>query len=163
VTEKPFNINGHARIKFCLSLRWIAPLKEVAHVVTTGTETLLNPTKLAGLTSRLLTDAPIDFEISANNITLNPDENDPNIAFILESYPFFYLTEEELKSRYFHQSLLVFKYNSFSGSSHASYILSNPALELCLTLNRIWHCERSLLGVEECGSRDYASKFSIEC
>ncbi|XP_021958481.1 neuroblastoma-amplified sequence [Folsomia candida] len=134
------------------STRLISSLKDVAHVVTTGTGTLLNPSKLAGLTSRFLTDSKLEMGGSSSAKLIN--ESSLTNSFILESYPFFYFNENELKSRYLHPSLLAFKYDSFSGATHEDYVSSNPTLQLCFSLNRIWHCERSLLGIEECGERD---------
>ncbi|CAG7659244.1 unnamed protein product [Allacma fusca] len=121
---------------------WINPLKKVAQVVKTGGGAILAGT---GRT------------IQENIISSNPvqpcQEELPNENFLQESYPAFYITTDDV--HLVHTSLLAYKYNSFSSASVSNYVKSNPALELCLTINRIWHLERLLLGTSEAGDRDF--------
>ncbi|CAG7816117.1 unnamed protein product [Allacma fusca] len=121
---------------------WINPLKKVAQVVKTGGGAILAGT---GRT------------IQENIISSNPvqpcQEELSNENFLQESYPAFYVTTDDV--HLVHTSLLAYKYNSFSSASVSNYVKSNPALELCLTINRIWHLERLLLGTSEAGDRDF--------
>ena len=82
----------------------------------------------------------------------NLSDEDTNENFEKESYPAFYMSDEN--SRFLHTSVLSYKYDSFSNAASAIYTQANPGLELCILLNRVWHLERLILGNEEIGPRD---------
>ena len=94
-------------------------------------------------------------DISTQRSDVKPSDDDdlPNENFLKESYPTFYLSDDEVGR--IHQSLLASRYDTFSRSTFSSFIKANPALELCLTINRIWHLERLVLGPSEAGDRDF--------
>jgi hypothetical protein len=126
----------------------------MAHVVSTRSGSLLKSANLASLANPLFLDSAFE-----GDSVLNSSELDmKTVGFVQESYPAFYLSRDELSSRHFRKSFLAFQYNTFSSSVSSDFILANPALELCITLNRIWHLERSLLGPQECLERDETGK-----
>lgn len=130
-------------------------------VLLQGAKTLLNANEQRGGRSRDAEqesgwdDDDIDFDEY-----LTPQDGEieaelsKNIAIMKESYPMFYFSEKEYGSPFFNNSSYGTKYDSFSDSSTTLHIRSNPSLELCMILDKMWHLERVVLGERESGQRN---------
>jgi len=136
----------------------INPVKDVASAVKSGGDALFQGAKTLLKTSKEQSGWDDDEDLDFDEMLSSQDYESKNMSMSKESYPMLYFNDRELGSPFFHTSNFFFKYDTFSDSSTSLYIRSNPSLELCLILDKMWHLERTVLGEEGCGDRNAAGK-----
>ncbi|CAL8069233.1 unnamed protein product [Orchesella dallaii] len=154
----PISLNPlklHEFISATSKLININPVKGVASAVKSGGDALFQGAKTLLKTSKEQSGWDED-DVDLDELLSSQDTESKNISMSKESYPMVYFSDKELGSPFFHTSNFFFKYDTFSDSSASLYIRSNPSLELCLILDKMWHLERTVLGEEGCGERNFS-------